>query len=84
MGMANLTIRNLDAATKKALRVRAAQHGVSMEEEARRILKSAICGAQYPAMLGSRLLDRFGKLADDGFVVPERHTPRTPAWNEPE
>lgn len=37
--MAVLTIRNLDDHTKNALRVRAARHGVSMEEEARRILR---------------------------------------------
>ena len=36
--MANLTIRRIDAAVKDRLRVRAAEHGHSMEEEARRIL----------------------------------------------
>jgi phosphopantothenoylcysteine decarboxylase/phosphopantothenate--cysteine ligase len=36
--MATLTIRNLDEATKARLRLQAAAHGVSMEEEVRRIL----------------------------------------------
>ena len=37
--MATLTIRNVDAALKERLRVRAAQHGHSMEAEVRDILK---------------------------------------------
>jgi plasmid stability protein len=40
--MATLTIRQLDDKTKSRLRVRAAQHGRSMEEEAREILRSAL------------------------------------------
>ena len=39
--MATLTIRNLDQAVKERLRVRAAEHGHSMEAEARRILQTA-------------------------------------------
>lgn len=42
--MATLTIRNLDDAIKERLRVRAALHGRSMEEEARDILRKAVCG----------------------------------------
>lgn len=37
--MATLTIRNLEPEVKQALRERAARHGVSMEEEARRLLR---------------------------------------------
>lgn len=40
--MATLTIRQLDEKTKSRLRVRAAHHGRSMEEEAREILRSAL------------------------------------------
>lgn len=39
--MATLTIRNLDDRVKQALREQAARHGVSMEEEVRRILTGA-------------------------------------------
>ena len=46
--MAVLTIRNLDDRTKNALRVRAAQHGVSMEEEARRILRLTLETSSQP------------------------------------
>jgi plasmid stability protein len=38
--MATLTIRNIPDEVKQALRERAARHGVSMEEEARRVLRS--------------------------------------------
>jgi plasmid stability protein len=37
--MATLTIRNIPDEVKQALRERAARHGVSMEEEARRVLQ---------------------------------------------
>ncbi len=40
--MASLTIRNLDDELKARLRVRAAEHGRSMEEEARVVLREAI------------------------------------------
>jgi len=40
--VASMTIRNLGDKLKARLRVRAAQHGRSMEEEARDILQSAL------------------------------------------
>jgi plasmid stability protein len=40
--MASITVRNLDAPLKARLRVQAAVHGRSMEEEAREILRSAL------------------------------------------
>ena len=40
--MAALTIRNIDELLKARLRVRAAHHGRSMEEEVRHILRSAL------------------------------------------
>lgn len=40
--MATLTIRNLDDATKRKIRIVAAQHGHSMEAEARNILTQAL------------------------------------------
>ena len=40
--MASMTIRNLDDDLKTLLRLRAARHGKSMEEEARSILRSAL------------------------------------------
>lgn len=51
--MASLTIRNLDDAVKHGLRVRAAQHGRSMEEEVREILRQAV----RPVPSSRRLVD---------------------------
>jgi antitoxin FitA len=43
--MATLTIRNLDDEVKRALRRRAADHGVSMEQEVRTILREVALGS---------------------------------------
>ncbi len=40
--MASMTIRNLDEPLKRRLRIRAASHGRSMEDEARNILRAAL------------------------------------------
>ena len=40
--MAQIVIRNIDAAVVDALRRRAAAYGISMEEQARRALTSAV------------------------------------------
>ena len=46
--MATLTIRQLDEKTKSRLRIRAAHHGRSMEEEAREILRSTLTASSRP------------------------------------
>lgn len=40
--MASMTIRNIDDRLKQRLRIRAATHGRSMEDEARDILKTVL------------------------------------------
>ena len=45
--MASMTIRDIDESLKARLRVRAAKHGRSMEDEARDILRAAL-SAQPP------------------------------------
>ncbi len=40
--MASITVRNLDDGLKRRLRVRAAENGRSMEQEARDILRAAL------------------------------------------
>ncbi|MRH21335.1 FitA-like ribbon-helix-helix domain-containing protein, partial [Rhodovulum strictum] len=40
--MASITIRNLDDDVKRRLRIRAAEHGRSMEEEVREILRHVV------------------------------------------
>ena len=46
--MASITIRNLHDDVKRRLRIRAAEHGRSMEEEAREILREVV-GEAKPA-----------------------------------
>ena len=46
--MASITIRSLDDEVKRRLRIRAAEHGRSMEEEVREILRQAV-GRETPA-----------------------------------
>lgn len=75
--MAAITIRNVDDAIKTALRIQAAQRGVSMEEEARRILRDALVRAATPMPMGDRLLRRFADVASDDFNLPQRQLPRT-------
>ena len=49
--MASMTIRNLDDDIKQRLRVQAAEHGRSMEEEARVILRTALTEPASPTNL---------------------------------
>jgi len=82
--MATLTIRNLDEGTKTQLRVQAARHGRSMEEEARTIIRSAMeAGKPAPSSkgLGSRIHDHFAQLGgvELELELPERSSLPTPA-----
>lgn len=74
---ASLTIRRLDPSLKRKLRVRAAEHGRSMEEEAREILRSALA-AQKTGGLVDSIRRRF---AAAGFV--ELKLPRREPMREP-
>lgn len=47
--MGALTIRNVEDRTKQALRLRAARHGVSMEQEVRTIL-NGVAEAEQPSV----------------------------------
>ena len=71
--MAMLTVRNLPDEVHRALRVRAARRGHSMEAEVREILESAI-SPQGRVKLGSLLADmgRRAKLTDEEFAVFEQ------------
>ena len=78
--MAMLTVRNLPDAVHRALRMRAGQHGHSMEAEVREILESAVSPAGR-VKLGSLLADmgRQAKLTDKEFAVFEQVRDKTPA-----
>ncbi len=73
-----ITIRNLDPALKERLRVRAAQHGQSMEAEARRILQTALAPQQASPVrhLYDRVRARFAPLG--GVELPPREPVREP------
>ena len=59
--MASLSVRKLDEETLARLRARAASHGVSMEEEARRILREAVSAPERLGDLARRLFGpRYG------------------------
>jgi hypothetical protein len=82
--MASLTIRNLDDNLKARLRVQAAQHGRSMEEEVRNILRQALSEPPVSEGLGQCLLKRFQSVASDDWTLPERSLPRQPpTWDSP-
>lgn len=74
--MANLTIRKLDSAVKERLRIRAASHGNSMEEEARRILNQTLSGEPDNAF--DRLRRHFADIGGVDFELPMRLPGREP------
>lgn len=76
--MANLTIRRIDPAVKDRLRVRAARHGRSMEEEARQILGEACAPAQAPTSLGDLTQSLFGCAGGVELELPLRRPLREP------
>lgn len=76
--MASLTIRNIEDSLKECLRVRAARHGRSMEEEARQVLRQSLLREKSTIGLGTRLARRFSDVG--GVDLPEvaRSLPRRP------
>ncbi len=70
--MATLTIRDLDDDVRDQLRMRAAQHGRSMEAEVRAILREATTAGPAAGRLGSRVHKRFAALAGVELDLPER------------
>lgn len=79
--MATLTIRNLDAAVKERLRVRAAEHGHSMEAEARRILQRVLAKDEAGSSgqdFYDRIHARFAALGGVDPAVPPREPVREP------
>ncbi len=67
--MASLSVRKIDADVYERLRVRAAKHGVSMEEEVRQILKRIVAA---PERLGDLALAYFGQANGIELETPVR------------
>ncbi len=80
IAVAMLTVRNLPDEVHRALRVRAARHGHSMEAEVREILESAV-SPDGRVKLGSLLAEigRQARLTDDEFAVLEQVRDKAPA-----
>ena len=55
--MANISVRKLDNQVYNQLRIRAARHGVSMEEEARQIISQVV---SVPARISDVFREHFG------------------------
>jgi plasmid stability protein len=70
--MASITIRNLDDEVKRRLRVRAAEHGRSMEEEAREILRQVVALPSAPKNLGRAIHERFAAIDGVNLEIPPR------------
>jgi plasmid stability protein len=67
--VANLSVRKIDDQVCERLRARAARHGVSMEEEVRRILTAAVAP---PERLGSFIVGFFGEENGVDLEIPPR------------
>ena len=67
--MASLSVRQIDDEVYDRLKVRAAGHGVSMEEEARQILQRAVAA---PERLGEFAIRLFGPAHGVELPLPPR------------
>ena len=76
--LSSIIIRNLDDALKRRLRVRAAEHGRSMEEEARAILRAAVGTGAPPINLAAAIRNRVAALGGVDLDLPEREPMREP------
>ena len=76
--MASITIRNLDDDVKSRLRVQAAGHGRSMEEEARRMLLDAVGRKSSSRNLVSVVRSHFGPDSGVDLELPVREPGREP------
>ena len=78
--MASITIRDLDQAVKKRIKLLAVNHGRSMEAEARDILTRAASVQQQPKNLARSIRNRLAKYGLDGieFDIPPRTENREP------
>jgi plasmid stability protein len=77
--MATITIRNLDEPLKARLRVQAAVHGRSMEDEVRDILRAALNREPgLPANLAAAIRARFAPLGGVELPVVPREPMRDP------
>lgn len=82
--MASLTIRNIDDSLKAILRLNAARHGRSMEEEVRQILRYSLLREKASIGLGSRIAQRFTDVGGVDLPAVTRSIPRPPPEVNPD
>jgi plasmid stability protein len=75
VGVAAISVRDLDDDVRERLRVRAARNGRSMEAEVRAILTAAVSEPEPPADLFTTLHERFAALGGVDLELPARTTP---------
>ena len=81
--MASITIRNLDDDVKRRLRIRAAGHGRSMEEEAREILREVVGEERRSQNLAAAIRARVAPLGGVDLDLPPREPMReAPAFDQ--
>lgn len=85
--MSSITIRNLDDKLKARLRMRAASHGLSMEQEVRNILQNTLdveADTSDGLTFSQRINQRFKGLGLEEFPLPERQPARAlPDFDQP-
>ena len=74
--MASISVRKLDDQVYNQLRIRAAEHGVSMEEEARQIISKSV---SVPDRISDLFRKHFGRAHGIDLNIPnQRCTPHNP------
>ena len=77
--MATITVRNLDAELQQRLRLRAARHGHSLEEEVHDILRATLGQEKAPVKnLGTALHELFKPFGGVELDIPPREPMREP------
>ena len=83
MDVASITIRNLDEDLKQRLRIRAAENGTSMEQEARDILRITLYARRPETRnLAEVIRSRFASFGGVDLKIPPREPmPEPPAFD---
>lgn len=82
--MSSITVRNLNESVKTGLRLRAARHGCSVEQEVRQILQQAVAPEQSDAIsFAERVSQRFAGLEVDDLPIPTRRPARLSSLDQP-
>ena len=87
MGNITLTIELVDDSLQTRLRLSAASHGRTIEEEARQILKQVLVDKTSSTGMGTRIMHRFAAVDGVDLPVVDRSVPRAPpkmGWDDSE